>query len=445
MIQPRTLKGFRDFPPAVAIPREALIETAKATYRSFGFSPIDTPVLELTEILLGKGSDETDKQMYRFEDPGGRDVAMRFDLTIPFARFVAQNAGELGMPFKRYHVGPVWRGENTQRGRYREFLQCDFDTIGTENVMADTECALVICELFNRIGFTDRFTMHLNNRRVLSGVLEQLDLADQAVPVLRALDKLAKIGPEKVVEEMARTAGASASQADGVLALARLEGSNAKVLEALGPIVGDSELGRSGIEALGAVLAGVAAAGVPEGRVRLDVSIARGLDYYTGTVYETFLDDLPGIGSCCSGGRYDDLASLYTKERLPGVGASLGLDRVLAAMEELGMLGSTTTTAAVFIPYFDKDRGADYLRLATELRKAGLAVELYPEPRKLGAQLKYADRRGHRLAVIVGGDEFAQGTCQLKDLARKTSEELAQADLAAACASVLASQPTAGS
>jgi len=436
LIQPRTLKGFRDYLPEAMVSREWLLDTARAVFRSFGFAPIDTPALEYTEILLGKGGDETDKQLYRFTDHGGRDVALRFDLTIPFARFAAQHIGQLGTPFKRYHMGTVWRGENTQRGRYREFMQCDFDLIGTTSLMADVEIALVIHELFSKFGF-ERFTIHVNDRRVLNGVLERLELTHVAEHVLRALDKLGKIGPEKVAEEMARTAGASAEQAEAVLALSRLEGTNDEVLASLEPLAGDTETGRAGLEALGQILAHMRAAGVPEERVRLDVSIARGLDYYTGPVFETTLDELEGIGSCCSGGRYDDLATLYTKQRLPGTGASLGLDRLLAAMEELGRATGRGASAPIFVPYFDADHGGDYLALAADLRAAGLDVEVYPEPKKLGAQLKYADRRGHRLAVIVGEQEWEAGTCQLKDLSTKESRELPRSELAAACKEIL--------
>ena len=431
-IEPRTLKGFRDMTPEMMLPREGIISTAKGVYESFGFSPIDTPALEYTEILLGKGGAETDKQLYRFKDNGGRDVALRFDLTIPFARFAAQHIGTLGMPFKRYHVGPVWRAEKPQRGRYREFVQCDFDTIGTASIVADTESALVIHDLFVALGF-ERFSVRINNRKVLSGVLERLDLVDQAENVLRALDKLSKVGPEKVSAEMMATAGCNEAQVAEILALAAINGDNDSVLTALEPLVSDSESGRLGLRELGEVLEGVQAAGVAEGRVRLDLSIARGLDYYTGTVFETFLDELEDIGSCCSGGRYDDLASLYTKQAMPGVGASLGVDRLLAAMEELGMLEGRSASAPVFLAFFDGERASDYVALAARLRAAGVAVELYPEPRKLGAQLKYADRRGHRLAIIVGPDEWEAGRCQLKDLDAKTSEEVDLDDLASVC------------
>ncbi|MHB8899664.1 MAG: histidine--tRNA ligase [Thermoguttaceae bacterium] len=397
------------------IPRERLIETARTVYRSYGFSPIDTPALEYLDILAGKGSEETDKQLYRFQDHGDRWIGLRFDLTVPLARFAAEHIETLGTPFKRYHVATVWRGEKNQRGRYREFMQCDFDTIGTLAVAADIETALVMHDLFRALGFED-FKIRVNNRMVLTGLLERLDLAGKATPILRALDKLAKIGPDLVAEEMQATAGASPAQAGEVLRMAALEGSNDRILSQLGPLVAGSEKGAEGVARLDQLLAAVEAAGVPASRLVLDVSIARGLDYYTGTIYETFLDALPGIGSVCSGGRYDNLAELFTSQQLPGIGASLGLDRLLAAMEELNMVEKVRTPAPVFIPYFDKDRLHRYLQLAATLRAAGIGVEVFPEPKKLGQQLKYADRRGFRVALIAGGNEFESGTCQVKDL-----------------------------
>ena len=423
MIEPRTLKGFRDYLPAAMIPREWLIEKARQVYRSYGFSPIDTPALEYREILEGKGSDETDRQMYRFEDHGGRKVGMRFDLTVPLARFAAQHIGQIGTPFKRYHITVVWRGENTQRGRYREFMQCDFDTIGTRSATADIETALVIFDLFRTIGFED-FTIHINNRMVLTGLLEKLDLIEKSTVVLRALDKLPKIGRDKVAQEMITTAGASQQQASDVISLAELKGSNDEVLLQLEQLLVGNETGQSGIARLRQVLDAVAATGVPRQFLQLDVSIARGLDYYTGVIFETFLGSLPSIGSVCSGGRYDNLAELFTRQELPGIGASLGLDRLLAAMEELGMIEATNTPADVMVVFFDKDRLYDYLQIAQRLRTAGLAVEVYPDPKKLGQQLKYADRRGFRIVIIAGSNELETGTYQIKDLKTSKSVEV---------------------
>ncbi|WP_261361294.1 histidine--tRNA ligase [Aeoliella straminimaris] len=421
MIQPRTLKGFRDYLPQAMLAREHLIETARGVYRSYGFAPIDTPALEYLEILAGKGSDETDKQLYKFTDAGGREVGMRFDLTVPLARFAAQYAQQLGLPFKRYHIASVWRGENTQRGRYREFMQCDFDTIGTESQASDIETALVIHDLLTKIGFADAFTIQVNHRGVLNGLLETLDLADQSTHVLRAIDKLAKIGPEKVAAEMQETAGASIEQAGEVLQFAALEGPNEQVLEQLKPMVAGSEVGEAGLARLEEVLSGIAAAGVSPERVKLDVSIARGLDYYTGMIYETTLAQLPDIGSVASGGRYDNLAQMFTKQKLPGIGASLGLDRLLSAMEELGMVPEVRTPAEVFVPLFNEELLGPLLKLSNDLRSAGLRVELYNEPKKLGKQLQYADKRGHRVAVIAGPDEIEAGECQVKNLADGSS------------------------
>ncbi len=430
MITPRTLKGFRDYLPEAMIPRERLIATAQRVYRSYGFAPIDTPALEYLEVLTGKGSDETDRQLYHFQDHGKRDVGLRFDLTVPLARFAAQHVPKLGTPFRRYHIATVWRGENTQRGRYREFMQCDFDTIGTKSIAADIETGLVIHDLMQALGFFE-FTIRINNRAILNGLLETLSLQEKSVQVLRALDKLAKIGHEKVIAEMVETAGADAAQAERVLAFAGLQGTNEEILKQLEPLVGASGTGQDGIARLRETLAGIQAAGVAPQRVCLDVSIARGLDYYTGVIFETFLDQLPTIGSVCSGGRYDNLAGLFTKQELPGIGASLGLDRLLAAMEELKMIEPVRTPAPVLVTFFDKQRLHDYVKLAAIVRKAGIGAEVFPDPKRLGQQLKYADGRGFTLALIAGEDEFAANCCQVKDLRTGQSQQVSLADDAA--------------
>ena len=418
LIQPRTLKGFRDYLPELMIPRERLTEQARTVFRSYGFVPIDTPCLEYAEILLGKGGEESDKLVYRFTDHGDRDVALRFDLTVPFARFAAQHIGKLGTPFKRYHLGPVWRGENTAHGRFREFWQCDFDTIGTTANAADIEITLVIHDLMRALGFT-RFAIHVNNRLVLNGLLEELGLAGRTEALLRALDKLPKVGKDAVCQEMAGQAGVSPAQAERVLALAQTQGSNAEILDRLHSDFGGNARAAEGIARLRELVAVAETAGVPAGCLRLDVSIARGLDYYTGTVYETFLTDLPSIGSICSGGRYDNLAGLYTKQSLPGVGASLGLDRLLAGMEELQMLHKVGTTAPVLIVQFSADRLGDYERMGRTLRGLGIGTEVYPEAKKVGQQLQYAERRGFKAALIAGPDEFARQVWKVKDLARR--------------------------
>ncbi len=425
-IQPRILKGFRDYPPELMIPREHLMEKARQVYRSYGFAPIDTPALEYTEILLGKGGAETDKQLYRFTDNGGRDVALRFDLTVPFARFAAMHIGQLGTPFKRYHIAPVWRGENTQRGRLREFVQCDFDTIGTTSNASDIEVVLVIHDLMRAIGF-ERFEIRVNNRLVLNGLLEEVGLSGQTTKVLRALDKLPKVGREAVLDEMTRSdeggEAITTSQAERVLSLSQTAGSNAEILDRLQRDFGSNAKAADGIARLRELLDVAKAAGVSEERLRLDLSIARGLDYYTGTIYETFLSDMPEIGSVCSGGRYDSLAGLYTKQKLPGVGASLGLDRLLVAMDELKLLPKASTPAPVLVVQFSADRLGDYQKMARSLRAEGIGVEVFPEAKKVGQQLQYADKRGFRVALIAGPDEFAQGVWNVKDLRSATQRE----------------------
>jgi len=415
MIQPRTLKGFRDFLPATMMPREQIIDTAKRVYRSYGFAPIDTPVLELFEILNGKGGEESDRLMYNFEDRGGRRVGMRFDLTVPLARFVAQHANELGMPFKRYQVAKVWRGENTHRGRYREFMQCDFDTIGTTSVTSDIEMLLVINDLFTAIGI-EAFTMRVNNRQVLNGLLEKLNLLDKSTEVLRSIDKLGKIDRDGVIAEIVDNDVATKEQATEVLKIADLSGDANEVLDAAAQLVDGTERGEAGVARLRELVNGAVAGGVPADRISIDVSIARGLDYYTGTIVETFLNDLPNIGSVCSGGRYDDLAGTYTKQQLPGIGASLGLDRLLAAMEELKLLEDSAAAAPVLVTQFDAQRLKDYLVIAKNLRAAGIGVEVFPDAKKIGQQLKFANKRGFRIALIAGDQEFERGEVQVKDL-----------------------------
>jgi histidyl-tRNA synthetase len=428
LIEPRTLKGFRDFLPEQMIPRERIIETAKRVYRSFGFAPIDTPALEYLEILQGKGGDESDRLMYRFQDHGGRDVGMRFDLTVPLARFAAQHIDALGTPFKRYHMATVWRGENTHRGRYREFMQCDFDTIGTKSVAADAETVVVIHELLRAIGL-ERFTIRINHRGALNGVLAKLGVADRAADVLRCIDKLDKMTVDAVANELQDKVGLSGEDAARVLRFCLLEKAERLDVESrlklVAKEVAGSEVGEAGVANLEEIFKVARAAGVAPERMELDVAIARGLDYYTGVIFETRLDDLPAIGSICSGGRYDNLAELYTKQQLPGIGASLGLDRLLAALEELKLLEKVQTTAPVLITQFDASRLSDYFAMATALRHHGVGCEVYPEAKKVGQQLKYADRKGFRLALIAGGNEFAEGVCQVKDLLTGQQENVA--------------------
>jgi histidyl-tRNA synthetase len=438
LVEPRVLKGFRDYPPALMIPRERLMDAARRVYRSYGFAPIDTPAIELTEVLLAKveAGAEINKQLYRFKDAGDRDVALRFDLTIPLARFAAQHCAELGLPFKRYHLGTVWRGESPQAGRFREFMQCDFDTIGTLSNAADVEIALVINDLLVALGF-EKFEIRVNNRLVLNGLLAQLGLEGKTSSLLRSLDKLAKIGRDKVIAEMEKEAGINAEQAVQVIALAETTGSNTAILDQLDQRFADNAEASKGVANLREMTEVFQTTGVPDGRLKVDLSICRGLDYYTGTVYETFLLDKPEIGSICSGGRYDNLAGSYTKQSLPGVGASLGLDRLLAAMEALDLVPKTATTAPVLVMQLDTTRYGDYQRMARMLREAGIGSEVYPEAKKLNHQFQYAERRGHRVVLIAGSDEFAKGVWKVKDLAKRAETAVAEADAIAAVQAIL--------
>jgi histidyl-tRNA synthetase len=434
LITPRTLSGFRDYKPDVMLARERVLQTARDVYRSYGFTPIDTPACEALDVLLGKGGDESDKLVYRVRSAKSEkeEMGLRFDLTVPFARFSAQYMNDLGTPFKRYAMGPVWRGERPGQGRYREFWQCDFDTIGTTSNAADIETALVINDLFSRLGF-ERFTVRINNRMVLNGLLERQGLLEKAVPLLRALDKLPKIGREKVIEEMIKEAAVTQEQGESVVRLTETNGTNAEILDGIESVLSTqpNERAAEGLRRLRELFAVAEATSIPDGRFALDLSITRGLDYYTGTVFETFLTDLPAIGSVCSGGRYDNLASKYTKQVLPGVGASLGVDRLIAAMEELKhpFLTGQTTPAEVLVVQFDAARLGDYQRAARLLRRAGINVEVFPDAKKVGQQLAYAEKRGFKLAVIAGPDEFAQGVWKLKDLAKREETAIPEAEL----------------
>ena len=438
LIKPQTLRGFRDVLPDAAAARETIAEVARGVYRRYGFRPIDTPALEYAEILLGKGGDETDKQTFRFTDNGGRDVALRFDLTVPFARFAAQHVGTLGTPFKRYHLAPVWRGERPQKGRFREFVQCDFDTIGTTSAVADAETVCVIHDLLVDLNAADlpapgavgEFSIRLNHRGVLNGLLDTLGLRESAGDVLRSLDKLPKVGPDAVRAELRDLPAATDEAVSRLLEFAGLSGDAAETFAAARPLLGGSERGLASLDRLSDVVRLAIAGGCGPSRLTADLSIARGLDYYTGVIFETFLTDDPAIGSVCSGGRYDDLAGLYTKQTLPGVGASLGLDRLLAALEEKS--GDDRPRAGVFVPLLSEDRAGDALALAAELRAAGWDVTVSPDARPFGKQMKWADDRGFASAAVLGDDEAADGTVTVKNFAAGEQRTVPRAEAAGA-------------
>lgn len=430
LIEPRVLKGFRDTLPNLAIVREKMIQTLTSVFSSFGFAPIDTPALEYSEILLGKGSDETDKQLFRFDDQGGRNVALRFDLTVPLARFAAMHIGDLGTPFRRYHVAPVWRAEKPQRGRYREFIQCDFDIIGSTSMAADAEVLLVTHSALNAIGIEHR--LRLNNRQILSGLVRKISGGEVSEPikvaVLRAIDKIEKLGAEVVRKELIDEAGLSNAQADDVLSFLGLTGEKDpfSAIEEIGQFFRGNEEAEKGVSELRQVMEILSKAGMSHSSFEVDVSIARGLDYYTGTVAETRMLALPEIGSICSGGRYNNLAGLYTKRDLPGVGLSIGLDRILGAYEALGKIPPQSSNAKVYIALLDEGTEGSCMKLAQTLRQSGIETEVGLGVQKLGNQLKYADKKGIPFAIICGRDEAAQEKCVLKDL--KKGEQ--QADVA---------------
>ncbi|WP_068421354.1 histidine--tRNA ligase [Planctomyces sp. SH-PL62] len=424
MIDPRVASGLRDLLPAVMIPRERILQTFRETFASFGFVPIETPHIERMEVLTGKGagSDEVLRQIFEVTNKGGTpgELALRFDLTVPLARFVARHMDEVGVPFKRYAIGSVFRGERPAKGRFREFVQCDFDTIGTDSRLADAETAQMIHAALAAADVPP-FTITLNNRKILDGLLETLDLSDRSGLVLRSLDKLAKIGRDGVATELQRPAeaagaGLDADQAARILDYAEAGRGDAGVLDAAESALGSNARAAEGIAGLRTIVHLLEAGGVPKDRLAIDLGLARGLDYYTGVVFETTVDGWEKFGSIASGGRYDDLASLYTNRRLPGVGASIGLDRLLALLEEAGALKAATSTAPVLIANFPGTDPAVAVRLAARLRKAGVGCEIYPEPIQVGKQMGYGSKHGYKLAVIVGPDEVAAEVFNLRSL-----------------------------
>ncbi len=414
IIEPRVLKGFRDYLPNDETARRALMEILEGVFRSYGFVPIDTPALEYAEVLLGKGGGETDKQVYRFQDNGGRDVALRFDLTVPFARFMAEHVDELYLPFRRYHMAKVWRGENTQRGRFREFMQCDFDIVGTDSASADTDIILLIADAIAALD-VGGFTIRVNHRGVFNRFLEVAGVREKSETVLRLVDKVEKIGSDEVRRLIAVEIGDAI--AGRVLEFVKKE----EGFEAtLGKIEGLAGGPSADTMRLREIWRNLEEAGFP-GTLVLDPSITRGLDYYTGVVFETNLDAMPEIGSVCSGGRYDELASLYTTKRLPGVGSSIGLDRLLAALDSLNKTKGRSGYTQILVLAIEDSLSPTYHRIARAFRSAGMAAEVFPEKRKLAQQFAYAERKGIPLAVIIGTDEAASGNAQLRNLVTRES------------------------
>jgi len=420
-IEPRVLKGFRDFLPQAETVRRALTEKIEKTFRSFGYVPIDTPALEYADILLGKGGGETEKQIYRFKDNGDRDVALRFDLTVPFARFTALHRGELAFPFKRYHIGKVWRGENTQRGRYREFLQCDVDIIGNESPAADFEILLLIRSVMRNLGID--VNIHVNHRGLFNRFLSHINIKEKSADVLRAVDKLAKVGADETLKSLTELAGGE--NAKKILEYIGAKGGFRETLDRITELAGGpceeserlSSVRQYMLDALGED-------GEP---FILDPSITRGLDYYTGIVFETFLNELPDIGSVCSGGRYDNLCGLYSKDKtaISGVGTSVGLDRLIAALESLGRLPDANSGSAA-IACVNIEKSGEYQALALKFRQAEIPCEVFFEhggEKHLVKQFVLAEKRGIHY-VIIPGENPLSDTVTLRNIATRNNSEL---------------------
>ena len=427
-IKPRTLSGFMELQPDKQVQMDKMRAVLAETYARYGFTPLDTPAIEAAEVLLAKGGGETEKQIYRFTK-GESDLALRFDLTVPLAKYVAANYGQLTFPFRRYQIGKVWRGERAQRGRFREFYQADIDIIGDGalDILNEAEIPAIIYDTFTRLGL-HRFRIRVNNRKVLNGFFAILGLSEQAGDVLRTIDKLDKIGADKVRALLTDTCGVTAEQADEILRFIACPGTSADKLAFLEQYRGRNETFDLGLDELRTVVGYLPAFGVPEENFELDLTIARGLDYYTGTVYETVLLDHPEVGSICSGGRYDDLAGYYTNKSLPGVGISIGLTRLFYILQEQNMISDAVLTApadVLILPMTDDLSAA--VSLASMLRAGGLRVQLYSERKKFKAKIGYADKLGIPFVIFLGEDEIAQNVCALKNMVTGVQEAVTQA------------------
>ena len=416
IIKPRTLSGFMELLPGKQAQMERMMQILRDTYSAYGFAALDTPAIEDAQILLAKGGGDTEKQIYRFQK-GDSDLALRFDLTVPLAKYVALHANELAFPFRRYQISKVYRGERAQRGRFREFYQADIDIIGDGklDIINEAEIPAIIYKVFRGFGLR-RFQIRVNNRKILTGFYAMLDLAEKSGDIMRTVDKLDKIGEEKVGLLLKEDCGLTQEQAAEILKFIAIRGTNAEVLSALEGYRGNNELFDQGVQELAAVCENLGAFGVPEENFAVDLTIARGLDYYTGTVYETTLLDHPEIGSVCSGGRYDNLAGYYTERQLPGVGISIGLTRLFYVLDEQGLLNPDLACAPCDCLVLPMGEMGPAISLAEQLRGTGLRVQLYGEQKKFKQKMAYADKLGVRFAVLLGEDEIAQGKCSVKDM-----------------------------
>ncbi len=430
-VEPRTLSGFMELLPAPQVKMEKMMETLRKCYSVYGFTPLDTPVIESSEVLLAKGGGETEKQIYRF-NKGDSDIALRFDLTVPLAKYVAQNYGQLVFPFRRYQIGKVYRGERAQRGRFREFYQADIDIIGDGklDIINEAEIPAIIYRSFSELGLK-RFKIKVNNRKVLNGFFALAGMTEKATEIMHTIDKMDKIGANKVRQILMDEIHMFSHKADDIMDFMAINGSVSEVIEALERYKGMDETFDTGLEELKAVTKYLADFGVPEENFAIDLSIARGLDYYTGTVYETEMLDHPEIGSVCSGGRYDNLAEYYTDKQLPGVGISIGLTRLFYVLNEQGMLSDEIVSApadALVIP-MSEELGYS-ISTATTLRDAGVRTQLYCEKKKFKAKMSYADKLQIPYCVLIGEDEMAAGVVAVKNMASGEQQLLTPADAA---------------
>ena len=419
--EPRTLPGFMELLPNEQILFDQMKQTIEQTYQNFGFLPIDTPIIELSEVLLAKAGGETEKQIYRF-NKGDTDLSLRFDLTVPLAKYVAKNYGQLSFPFRRYQIGKVYRGERAQKGRYREFYQCDIDIIGDEtlDIINDAELPAVIYSTFKKLGF-DNFTIKINNRKILNGLYESIGQKENSVEIMRIIDKIDKIGEEAVKQEIEEL-GVPSEDIEKIINFIKIDGNSDEKLSKLQNLQIENETYKKGVEELAEVIKDIRLFRIPDQNFTVDLTIARGLDYYTGTVYETFLNEYRELGSVCSGGRYENLAENYTDKKLPGVGISIGLTRLFSKLNELNLIKAEKKSVSdvLIIPMTENMQVP--LKLATDLRNLNVNTEIYLNNKKIKAKMKYADKLEIPYVVVIGDEEIESKKIKLKNMT--TGEEI---------------------
>lgn len=423
-VQPKTLSGFMELLPNEQVLFNQMQDKIRASYEKFGFLPIDTPVIESSEVLLAKAGGETEKQLYNFTK-GDNNLTLRFDLTVPLAKYVAEYYNEITFPFRRYQIGKVYRGERAQRGRFREFYQCDIDIIGDENlnIINDAEIPAVMYETFKSLGL-DNFTIHINNRKILNGLFEAADVKEKSVDIMRTIDKIEKIGKETVIAIFKDDYNMSEESINKIVEFIKINGTTDQMLQKLEDFEIDNELFNAGVNELKEVVKYIRLFNVPEEAFKIDLSIARGLDYYTGTVYETFLNNYKSIGSICSGGRYNDLAGYYTDKKLPGVGMSIGLTRLFFILNDIGLIKADKNSISDVLVISMVEDLSKAIEIANELRNANINTEIYFDNKKIKSKFKYADRLKIPYVIVIGEDEIKSGLLTIKDMNKGTQEQM---------------------